>query len=77
MNKDKELKIIYIINSVLPNNRAHGIQVVNTCEGINNAGAELKLVTPYFFGDKVSFEKHYSIKQNFKHKRIFSIDIPF
>jgi len=72
-----KIKLIYVVNGRIPNERANGIQIVNTCEALGATGADLTLVTPIFFGEKETLQKKYGIKKTFKHVRIFAIDIPF
>ena len=40
------MKVLYVANFRIPTERAHGIQVVKTCEALANAGAEVELVLP-------------------------------
>jgi len=61
------MKILYIANSRLPTDNAHGVQIMKTCEALANAGAEVTLVRPWRInrlkGDPFDF---YNIKRNFK-----------
>jgi glycosyltransferase involved in cell wall biosynthesis len=40
------MKIVYIANIRLPTERAHGLQIVKTCEALGNTGASVELVVP-------------------------------
>jgi glycosyltransferase involved in cell wall biosynthesis len=40
------MRIIYIANIRMPTERAHGIQIVKTCEALKKAGADIELVVP-------------------------------
>jgi len=40
------MKIIYIANVRLPTEKAHGIQIMKTCEAFAKAGVEIELVVP-------------------------------
>src|SRR6185437_7157489 len=40
------MKILYIMNVRIPTDRAHGLQVMKTCEALVQAGAEVELVIP-------------------------------
>ncbi len=40
------MKIFYIVNIRLPTEKAHGIQIMKTCEALAAAGAEVELVVP-------------------------------
>lgn len=43
------MKIVYIANVRLPTERAHGVQIVKTCEALAREGAEVTLFVPYTF----------------------------
>lgn len=71
-------KIIYISNVRLPTEKAHGIQIVKMCEAFSSYGLEVELVVPWRFNKiKKSIFKYYGIKENFKIKKIFSLDLIF
>ena len=40
------MKILYIANIRLPTEKAHGIQIMKTCEALAKAGVEIELVVP-------------------------------
>lgn len=40
------MKILYIANVRLPTEKAHGIQIIKTCEAFAKAGVEIELVVP-------------------------------
>jgi glycosyltransferase involved in cell wall biosynthesis len=73
------MKIIYIANTRLPTEMAHGLQVMKMCEAFVKNGAELELVVPLRFhtfelGKRDAFE-YYKIDKIFKIKKIFSLDL--
>ncbi len=75
------MKIIYISTSVIPAEKANAFQVMKTCEAFARLETETELIIPVRFGGVVEeadpFE-YYGIKNKFKIKRIFSLDlIPF
>ena len=65
------MKLIYLANIRLPTERAHGIQIMKTCESLSNAGSRVVLVVPTrnnnTNNDPFSF---YDIKNNFSIKRL-------
>ena len=71
------MKILYISNSRIPTEKAHGIQIMNMCEAFSNADVDLELILPTRknkkFKDKNSFD-YYQVRQNFRIKKIFSFD---
>lgn len=71
------LKILYVANVRMPNERAHGIQIINTCLNLfGKDGTNLMLVTPMFTGSHSTISEHYDLPQPFLHKKIFAIDVP-
>ncbi len=73
------MKIIYIANTRLPTEMAHGLQVMKMCEALSRHGGELELIVPRRFGisdliKKDPFE-YYRVEKNFKIKRIFCFDL--
>jgi len=76
------MRIIYIANTRLPTEMAHGLQIIKTCEAFTKNGAKVELIVPlrfstFKFGKKDIFE-YYKIEKRFKIRKIFSIDLtPF
>ena len=73
------MKIIYIANTRLPTEMAHGLQIMKMCEAFVKNGAEVELIVPLRFaisslGKKDAFE-YYKISKTFKIKKIFSVDL--
>ena len=73
------MKIIYIANTRLPTEMAHGLQIMKMCEAFSMLGAKLELIVPRRFhiselGKKDPFE-YYKVKRSFKIKKIFSLDL--
>lgn len=69
------MKLYYVANVSLPTVRAHGIQIVKTCEGLSGAGLDVELVvtnrkTPV----KENTFAYYGSKENFKITKLFCID---
>ncbi|HOY55890.1 MAG TPA: glycosyltransferase family 4 protein [bacterium] len=61
------MKIIYITNARIPTEKAHGLQIIKTCEALANLGVAVELIAPtrknYIMEDVFSF---YHVKNNFK-----------
>jgi len=69
-------KLIYIANIRLPTEKAHGIQIMKTCEAFTATGSVVELVIPWRFNSiKGDPFEYYSIKTKFKITRIFSLDL--
>jgi len=61
------MKIRYAINARIPTPRAHGFQVMKTCEALARAGAEVELVVPrrHLFVTEDPFD-YYTVEPIFK-----------
>ncbi len=72
------MKIYYINNTRLPTERAHGLQIMKTCQALADKGVFLELIIPRRFNKiKENPFDYYGIKSSFKIKKIFSLDITF
>lgn len=70
------MKILYLANIRIPTEKAHGIQIMKTCEAFSNLGHEITLLVPWRFNKiKENPFDYYGVKKNFKIKKIFSIDL--
>ena len=70
------MKLIYIANVRMPTEKAHGIQIMKMCEAFGNAGIKLELILPWRFNKiKKSIFEYYAVKNNFKIKKLFSLDL--
>jgi glycosyltransferase involved in cell wall biosynthesis len=71
------MKIIYLANFRIPTEKAHGLQVIKTCEALAAAGNQVELVVPTRknrpFKD-VNIFKYYGALENFQIKKIRSYD---
>ncbi len=69
-------RLIYIANIRLPTERAHGIQIMKTCEALADNGVEVELVVPnrktHIVGDPFTY---YGIKNNFKITKLWCLDV--
>ena len=71
------MKMLYLADIRLPTEKAHGLQIMKTCEAFASAGHKVTLVVPWrrnALSDD-PFE-YYQCKNNFRIVRIFSIDVP-
>ena len=70
------MKILYLANIRLPTEKAHGIQIMKTCEALADLGHEVELAVPWRANAIKSdpFE-YYGAKKNFKIKKLPSLDI--
>ncbi|PWB39058.1 MAG: hypothetical protein C3F02_00355 [Parcubacteria group bacterium] len=65
------MKLIYVINSPLPNRMAHGSHVVQMCGALAKSGAEVTLVLPPKPGKaNEDIFSYYDIERNFTVKRL-------
>ncbi|MFZ5559802.1 MAG: glycosyltransferase family 4 protein [Patescibacteria group bacterium] len=75
------MKIIYITTSVIPAEKANSYQTMKMCEAFTKLGGEVELIIPVRFGgvvEKANPFEYYGIREKFKIKRVFSLDlIPF
>ena len=70
------MKIIYISNSRIPTEKAHGFQIIKMCEAFSAAGAEIELWLPKRFNRiKENPFSYYGVKETFNIKKIPVIDI--
>lgn len=70
------MKLLYIANSRIPTEKAHGIQIMKTCEALSCVGEEVTLLVPWRF-NKIKEDPfaYYNVRRNFKIKKIFSLDL--
>lgn len=70
------MKIIYLANSRIPTEKAHGIQIMKMCEAFSNSGIKVLLIIPWRINwiKKDPF-KYYGIKRNFRIKKLPSLDL--
>lgn len=70
------MDLVYLANVRLPTEKAHGIQIMKTCEALAKQGVTIDLVVPRRFnslkGDPFEF---YQIQKNFSLTRLFCLDL--
>ena len=72
------MKLIYIVNQRLPIEKAYGLQIAKMAEAFADCGLEVNLISPTRRDPiKQDFFSFYSIKRNFKFKKLFSPDFYF
>ena len=72
------MKLIYIATSVIPAKKANSYQVMKMGEAFAREGVDVELLIPVRFGgvrEKGDAFEYYNIKNKFKIKKIFSIDL--
>lgn len=73
-----KIKIFYAVNARIPTEKAHGIQIMKTCEALADNGAEVTLVIPARTNSiKENPYDYYGVKNKFKIKKIPVLNIPF
>ena len=70
------MEIIYIANIRLPTEKAHGHQIMETCQALAATGAHVELWVPWrrnpLRGDPFAF---YNVSRNFTVRRLPAIDL--
>ena len=70
------IKLIYITNSRIPTEKAHGFQVMKMCEAFSNSGIDVELWIPKRFNPiKESVFEYYGMREMFAVKKIPVIDL--
>ena len=70
------MKILYIANARIPTEKAHGIQIIKTCEAFAELGHKVELVLPWRFNRiKENIFEYYNVRKNFTIKKIPSFDL--
>ena len=70
------MKLLYITNSRIPTEKAHGFQVMKMCEAFSNVGVEVELWVPKRFNIiKEDPFHYYSISKIFTIKKISVVDL--
>lgn len=69
------MKIAYIANVRMPTEKAHGMQIMKTCEALVPRGFEIDLIAPrrknYLTADPFDF---YKVKKNFRIIKVWCLD---
>lgn len=69
------MKIYYIANARMPNEKAHGIQIAKMCEAFIQAGADLTLVVPNRGSGDI--QQFYSLAHNIPLRRLPVFNLQF
>jgi len=70
------MKLLYIANSRIPTEKAHGVQIMKMCEAFALVGADVELVIPWRFNPiKEDPFYYYGVKNIFKITKIPSVDL--
>jgi glycosyltransferase involved in cell wall biosynthesis len=73
-------KVLYIANSRIPTEKAHGYQIMKTSEAFSSSSVELELILPTRNNKKIEITdpfNYYKIKNNFKITKIKCFDPRF
>ncbi|MEI6296927.1 MAG: glycosyltransferase family 4 protein [bacterium] len=70
------MKLFYIANARIPTEKAHGIQIMKTCEALSKQGIEVELIVPNR-DNNINEDPfyYYKIERNFNIKKIYSPDL--
>ncbi len=72
------MKLVYVFNGRLPTEKAHGLQVVKSCEAFAQAGFQVELVNSFRLNSiKETIFEYYQIKTNFQLRNIWGLDLSF
>lgn len=70
------MRLIYLANIRLPTEKAHGLQIMKTCEALFKQGMEVELIVPrrlnHLKDDPFMF---YDVKKNFKITKAWCLDL--
>ncbi len=69
--------IVYLANIRLPTEKAHGIQIMKTCEALARAGAKVTLVVTNRKTIKADPFDYYKVERNFKIKYAYCPEFIF
>ncbi len=70
------MKLLYIANSRIPTEKAHGIQIMKMCESFALNNMEVELVLPKRINKiKEDAFNYYGVKRNFKIKKLPCLDL--
>src|SRR3989344_4654155 len=71
-------RLIYLVNTRLPTERAYGVQITKMCEAFADLGQDVELVFPYRKNIiKKDVFSYYNLKRNFKATKLQSPDFYF
>ncbi len=69
-------KIYYLANVRLPTEKAHGLQIMKTCEALARQGVAVELIVPQRLNPiKIDSFDFYSVEKNFKITRLWCWDL--
>jgi glycosyltransferase involved in cell wall biosynthesis len=69
-------KIVYITNTRLPTEKAHGLATIKLCEAFAKLGYEVDITCPFLWRmPQCDIFNYYDVKKNFNIRKIFTIDL--
>jgi glycosyltransferase involved in cell wall biosynthesis len=74
------MKIVYIANARLPTEKAHGYQIVKTCDAFSKLGAEVTILKPHRHQPDPKLEEqsvfeYYGVEPTFQLRTLYNIDV--
>ncbi len=73
--KQDSIHIVYVANTRLPTEKAHGLATVKICEAFALVGAEITLIIPLLWRKAKNIFSEYGIKKRFKITKIPTVDM--
>lgn len=72
------MKILYIASIRLPTEKAHGVQIMKTCEAFSQIGKEVKLIVPNY-SNRIKDDpfEYYEVKKIFSVKKLIGIRLMY
>lgn len=72
------MKILYLANSRLPTENAHGVQITKMCEALAKTGAQVTLLIPRRFNSiKTDIFSYYGLERNFQVVTLLTLDVNY
>jgi len=72
------MRILYLADVRMPTEKAHGLQIMKTCEALARLGHEVELVVPRRANDMKAIDPfvYYAVEKNFRITRLATFDPP-
>ncbi len=70
------MKILYVVNARIPTEKAHGLQIMKTCEALADLGHHVTLLVPKRINRiKSNAFDYYGVRPNFTLRTVWSLDL--
>lgn len=77
-NELKQRRLFFVVNAFLPNEQAHGIQILHMCDSFSRAGLSVTLLIPCTKKNGATeIQDFYAIPHTFAIEQIPVLDLPF